>query len=267
MHLAINFKFIYMKKYLIIILLTFFIKPIMAQSLKIISYNIHHGTDTKENDNLDAVGAFIKSTGADVVGLQEVDSVCRRSGNIDQMKRLAQITGMHYAFARHYAYDGGAYGLGILSKYPISSIQNNRLTLLKVTPGKKSLGLISAFVHLPNQQKVLFSTGHFALDAATRSVQADETIAYLKQKKIPVIFTGDLNAEPKTKEINVLNTYFSETDNSNLLTFPVNVPRKRIDYIFISKKFLGEITTYTVFNDNKLSDHLPILAEVKLKEK
>src|SRR5690606_40764005 len=80
-----------------------------AQKLHIMTYNIHHGADRNEVNTLDSIGYFIKSQNPDIVGLQEVDSVCTRSERIDQMKRLAEITGMHYAFVRHFPYQGGAY--------------------------------------------------------------------------------------------------------------------------------------------------------------
>ncbi|HEY0895575.1 MAG TPA: endonuclease/exonuclease/phosphatase family protein [Sphingobacteriaceae bacterium] len=99
-----------------------------AQTLSVMSYNIHHGADKNEVNTLDLMGKYIKDSGADLIGLQEVDSMCSRSGKVDQMKRLAEITGMHYAFVRHFAYDGGAYGLGILSRYPIASVKDHRLT-------------------------------------------------------------------------------------------------------------------------------------------
>jgi endonuclease/exonuclease/phosphatase family metal-dependent hydrolase len=42
------------------------------------------------------VGEVIKETKADIVLLQEVDFDSRRSGNIDQLKVLANITGLRY---------------------------------------------------------------------------------------------------------------------------------------------------------------------------
>lgn len=102
--------------------------PTAAQTLKLISYNIHHGTNKGGRNTLEEIGEFLKLQKADLIGLQEVDSMCNRSGIVDQMKELAALTGMHYAFARHFAYDGGAYGLGILSRYPIPGERNDRIS-------------------------------------------------------------------------------------------------------------------------------------------
>ena len=70
---------------------------VKAQQVRIMSYNIHHGADRAENNTLDSMGYFIKETKPDLVGLQEVDSVCDRSDRQDQMKRLAEITGREFS--------------------------------------------------------------------------------------------------------------------------------------------------------------------------
>jgi endonuclease/exonuclease/phosphatase family metal-dependent hydrolase len=72
-----------------------------SQTLKVMSYNIHVGQDASNSDQLKNMADLIRSSKADLIGLQEVDSVCNRSGNIDQIKFLAEQTGMFYAYARH----------------------------------------------------------------------------------------------------------------------------------------------------------------------
>src|SRR5690606_6574081 len=100
-----------------------------AQRLKVMSYNIHIGQNAANEDRLREIGHLIKKSGADLVGLQEVDSVCNRSGNVDQMKVLSEITGMYYGYVRHFAFDGGSYGLGVLSKYPIEVHNGQRISI------------------------------------------------------------------------------------------------------------------------------------------
>jgi endonuclease/exonuclease/phosphatase family metal-dependent hydrolase len=256
-----------MKKTSLLILLSGLLNVAFAQEVKVMTYNIHHGANAAEVDQLDEMAKFIKSSGAELIGLQEVDSVCKRSGNVDQMKRLGELTGMYFAFARHMAYDGGAYGQGILSKYPISGMRNNRITLLKKDGAKDSRALISVEVAMPNKRKLTFASVHFALDAPSRNIQSAETINYLQTDKMPVILTGDLNAEPNQKEIVNLDQYFVNTDPNHLFTFPESKAIKTIDYIFVSKRSLKKVLNYQVFPENKLSDHLPAMASVTLKFK
>lgn len=234
-------------------------------TLKVLSYNIHHGANKDEVLKVDEVGEFLKSLEADLIGLQEVDSLCNRSAKTDQMKEWAKVTGMHAAFARHFPYDGGSYGLGILSAFPLSDIRNDRITSNPVKGEKRSLALLSALATLPNGNKVRFATVHFALDQPTRMIQAKEVLEFLKEvDDIPVILTGDMNAEPDNEAIRLLQTAFSITDKRLSNTFPVYNASKKIDYIMVSNKSLVSVKESKVFVEVNHSDHLPLWSVVKL---
>ncbi len=236
-----------------------------SQRLRIMSYNIHHGADRNEKSSLDSIGYFIKSRKPDIVGLQEVDSLCDRSGKVDQMKRLAEITGMHYAFVRHFPYQGGAYGLGILSKYPILKTERKNLRLLKEGPNGKSVSMLFATVALPGKKETLFVTAHYsASDKATRESQVNETLQYLSGNRLPVILTGDLNATPDTDEIQLLQRHLRSADTSLTPTFPDTLPTKKIDYILVSPGSLRRVKNVSAPMVHH-SDHLPLVAQISLK--
>lgn len=238
---------------------------VQGQKLRIMSYNIHHGADRAENNTVDSMGYFIKETRPDIVGLQEVDSVCDRSGRQDQMKRLAEITDMHYAFVRHFPYQEGAYGLGILSKYPILNVEKRRLKLLKKGPNGNSISMLLATVHLPGGKNILFTTVHYsASDKETRLSQVRETIQYLSENSLQVIFTGDLNATPEVEEMQLLQQYLQPTDISGIFTFPETNPIKKIDYILISPEALHRVKKISAPHVH-YSDHLPLIADIILK--
>ncbi len=259
-----------MKKYILcLLLLTLFIQhPLLAQKIQIMSYNIHHGANRQEVNTLAEIGRFIKESGVDLVGLQEVDSMCNRSGKVDQMKKLGEITGMQYAFVRHFAYDGGAYGLGILSKYPISEVRNDRITSLSKGQEKKSLAFLSAKVMLKGKKAIVFSTVHFALDQPTRITQSSETIAYLK-RGFPAILTGDLNVEPGQEELLQLEAHYANIglEGTDMLTFPDEKATKRIDYILVTKENVKKVITSWVGTEVHHSDHLPLMTEIVLKKR
>lgn len=231
--------------------------------ITVMSYNIHHGADKNERNTLDSIGHFIHGTQANLVALQEVDSVCTRSGQVDQMKRLAAITGMHYAFVRHFAFQGGAYGQGILSRYPIKKVENIRLSLLKPDSLRQSLALIVVEVDLPNLGKVIFANAHFSLDAATRLKQAEEVLQYLKKRKLPAIFAGDLNATPEQPEIRLLLSQLNAASGLDQPSFPTEAPVKTIDYIFLSSRLNGKPVQSEVLPIPH-SDHLPVLSTIQL---
>ncbi|MEX2566816.1 MAG: endonuclease/exonuclease/phosphatase family protein [Cyclobacteriaceae bacterium] len=234
-----------------------------GQQISVMSYNIHHGANREEQLTLKEMGNFILDSQVDIIGLQEVDSVCHRSGSQDQMRELSKITGMEHTFARHFAYQGGAYGLGILSKFPMKDIRNDRITSISSDGKRNTLALLSAKICLPNDQELIFATVHFALDQPTRKIQAEEVLKYL-DTHLPVILTGDLNAEPGTAEIGLFLEKFHCSHPPEKLTFPEIGPSKKIDYILFSKTSRPKIKWTKVYAENRLSDHLPIVAQVEL---
>ena len=71
--------------------------------------------------DIERIGRAIVDVNPQVVGLQEVDSVVNRSGNVDIMKVLSQQTGMYATFGYSIPIGEGKYGNGILTKEkPIS---------------------------------------------------------------------------------------------------------------------------------------------------
>lgn len=232
-----------------------------SQTLKVISYNIHHGANAQEELTLSQIGEYIEKSGADLVGLQEVDSLCHRSGRQDQMKLLAEKTGMNYAFYRHFAYDGGAYGLGILSRFPILEQKNDRITSIK-NGKKESLAQLTVRVDI-GEKEILFSTVHLALDQSTRLVQAEEVLAHLSGD-LPVVLTGDFNALPDTEEIQMIHQLYPMQDTLRHPTFPQDRPIKKIDYIFTDPGIGKSLKNTRVPLEVLFSDHLPIEAEFSL---
>ncbi|MFW5793697.1 MAG: endonuclease/exonuclease/phosphatase family protein [Bacteroidota bacterium] len=223
------------------------------------SYNIHHGHDTDNNDKLNEMAKLIKKSDADIVGLQEVDSICFRSGQIDQAKKLAEFTGMHFEFVRHFAFDGGAYGMALLSKYPISDVQNHRLP---ATGNQKTVAFLTAEVHVSTTLSLLVGVAHLDYrNANSRLRQANLILDIYKNNTDPAVLMGDINAEPGSKETSLLLDYFIDTQPDVLNTFPAEKPVKKIDYIFIDKTLKTKIIKREVLNAT-YSDHLPILSTI-----
>lgn len=246
---------------LFLALFSFSCKSDIPQSLKIMTYNIHRGQDADNNDRLMEMATFIKESGADIVGLQEVDSVCYRSGQVDQAKVLAEYSGMHYAFVRHFAFQGGAYGQALLSKYLITEVKNNRLPVVTDIPGQTT-AFLTARINVSDKKSFLIGVAHLDYrNAESRVKQAGIINDIYTDSDIPGILLGDMNAEPGTREILMLMGKFQDTQPDDFLTFPDDKPVKKIDYIFVDKSEKIEITENKVIDVN-FSDHLPVVSEI-----
>ena len=89
--------------------------PQRENTLRIMSYNIHHGRGMDDTVDIERIGKLILAVNPEVVGLQEVDSMTNRSGNIDIIQLLSEQTGMYATFGYSILHDGGKYGNGMLT--------------------------------------------------------------------------------------------------------------------------------------------------------
>ncbi|SDM03876.1 Metal-dependent hydrolase, endonuclease/exonuclease/phosphatase family [Daejeonella rubra] len=237
------------------------ISQLNSQTLKVMSYNIHVGQNSKNEDKLREIAEFIKASKADIIGLQEVDSVCNRSGKIDQMKFLAEQTGMHYAYARHFAFDGGSYGLGVLSRYPLHTIKNNRISVT-IAGKPETRALLSASI-FQRGKEISFATVHMDYrDQRSRLKQSEEIVKMFSGNKNPVILTGDFNARPGTKELLALEGFFADVSYLSGPTYPAVKPLNRIDFIMLSKAHLNKVKKQETLAV-EYSDHLPVVSSFK----
>jgi len=232
-----------------------------SQTLKVMSYNIHVGQNSKNEDKLKEIAEFIKASKADIIGLQEVDSVCNRSGKIDQMKFLAEQTGMYYAYARHFAFDGGSYGLGILSRYPLHTIKNNRISV--TIAGKPETRALLSASFFQRKKEISFATVHMDYrDQRSRLKQSEEIVKMFSGNRNPVILTGDFNAKPGTKELLALEVFFTDVSYLSGPTYPAVKPLNRIDFIMLSKAHLNKVKKQETLAV-EYSDHLPVVSSFK----
>jgi endonuclease/exonuclease/phosphatase family metal-dependent hydrolase len=93
------------------------------EPVRVATWNIRAGRTAP----IEEIATEIRGMGADVIALQEVDVVARRTGWVDQPAALAEALGFHYAFAASIKWSDGDYGLAVLSRWPIVDIQRHRL--------------------------------------------------------------------------------------------------------------------------------------------
>ena len=97
-------------------------------TIRVLAYNIHHGEGMDSVLDLARIAALIRDADPDLVALQEVDSVVERTERTDQAAELGRLTGMEYRFGSFMPYQGGAYGMAVLSRWPIEEETNWRLS-------------------------------------------------------------------------------------------------------------------------------------------
>ena len=234
-------------------------KPV---TLRVLCYNLRFG----ELASLEELADFIKAQDPDVVALQEVD--CRtfrdrapRQHGKDFITELGFRTGLLSAYGKTIPYADGYYGIGILSKYPMATIE--RIYLPKTENGKEQRAVLVANVEFSEGQYFTFACTHLDYtNTFERQAQVKMLNDVLLTKPYPVILCGDFNARPDSEEILSGMAEWKLLDDMGL-TVPAKEPKYKIDYIWgypKNKWKVMEATTYKVL----LSDHLPISAVVEL---
>jgi endonuclease/exonuclease/phosphatase family metal-dependent hydrolase len=236
--------------------------------LKIISYNIRHASPPSHPDqiNVDTVAGVIRKYKPDLVALQEVDVHTKRSGkDLDEAKEIAKRTGMKAYFAKAINYSEGAYGVTILSKYPMDSFSVYALPSANEKAERRALAV--GFFHI-KKQYFIFACTHLDAEAddASRIMQIKFIDSVLGLQRVPVVLAGDFNSEVGSPVIQYLDQNFLRTCLKGCdFTFPSDKPVKTIDYIALHKSNSWQVVQHRVLPESFPSDHLSILADVKIR--
>ena len=235
----------------------------LPSPLRVMTYNIRAA-----DYGLSGIIATLEQSKADIIALQEVDKLVRRTGRIDQPDRIARSLGMYYVFRKHFSYQEGEFGLALLSRYKIDQVE-------RVQVRDSNLILLKAQVYTPGQPMTVIVV-HFhptnPLDKA--STKKENDAARLREAKralelattcnAPVLIMGDFNDNPGSPTYGLFTERFQDccgvAGGIWEKTWPASFPITRIDYIWVSSHF-KVIRCHAL--DSNGSDHLPVLAEIQ----
>ncbi len=248
-------------------------------TLRVMTLNLAHGrgeafhqllqnADTTVR-NLERISALLQREQPDVVALQEADGPSYWSGNFHHVDFLAkQAAYSHAVNGLHVNGLGLAYGTALLSDLRLTQAQAVTFNPdLAMTPK----GFVVSTLDWPGQTNVQVDVVSLHLDfssAKTRHEQAQELIAFMRDRQHPMIVMGDFNTE-WTGETNSVKLIADELGLSAYRprapgqgTFAYN--GKRLDWVLISAGL--EFRDYQVMSD-AVSDHRGVIAELGLNNR
>ena len=249
-----------MKKNLLFIFAALFIFSAQAQNtLKLMSYNIKNANGMDNVCNFQRIANVINNTSPDVVAIQEVDSMTNRRGQKYVLGEIAERTQMHGYFAPAIDYDGGKYGIGLLTKQVPLRLQSLPL------PGREEARTLI----LAEFADYIYCCTHMSLTEEDRMKSLELVKAFTSSSTKPLFLAGDMNAEPESGFIKELQKDFQILSNPKQHTFPAPDPKETIDYIATLKQNAKgfAVISAKVINEPMASDHRPILVELRTVEK
>ena len=241
--------------------------PGRTRNVRVMTYNVHVGIGMDKQLDLRRVAEVIRRERPDLVGLQEIDRGTERTNRVDQIAELARLTGMHYAFAPNLNYQGGWYGVAILSRFPLVATEHARFRHRREAERR---GYLRADVEI-GRRPVTFVTTHLDYQYDdNRLFETEQLLRAVSNSDAPLVVAGDFNDEPAGQSYKLMLSRFADAWAAGGagvgagLTYPADVPRKRIDYIFHAPQARTRTRRAWVV-ESLASDHRALVAEIELK--
>ena len=230
--------------------------------LKILSWNIWR------DGNHQKIADYLNESGADIIGLQEVQNDDPKRDIISYLKSL----GYESAFEPiEHGWGGNIYldGPAIFSKYKIIS---SEVRILSETDHDSRRAAIKADIKIGDETLHFIST-HLVhthqQNSEIQNLQAKNLLKFLPGNR--TILVGDFNATPDSEPITIIKNSLIDTDSDSLPTWSVHPdgcvqcnPQSvdtKLDYIFTSKYIKS---SSFVVGKSDGSDHLPISVEIEI---
>jgi endonuclease/exonuclease/phosphatase family metal-dependent hydrolase len=156
-------------------------------------------------------------------------------------------------------YQGGAYGMAILTRYPIESV-----TEVPLPEGNEPRTALAVRVALPDERPLTIVNVHFdwVRDDGFRFAQAEALGKYLDGLNGLYIVFGDFNDVPDSRTLKLFKARAGEAAKpaGDRFTFSATRPEKEIDHIFFAPASAWRARDVRVIDEPLASDHRPVVA-------
>ena len=227
-----------------------------VRTLRLTSYNIQHGEGLDKKIDHARQARILRKAHADVAAIQEVDSVTKRNGGLYSLEEIGRKAKMHSTFAPAIKFQGGKYGIGILSKKRPLSV--HRIPL----PGREEprMLLVAEFKHY------VVACTHLSLTDEDRMASIPIIVEEASKWQKPFVIMGDLNDEPDTPFYREMQRNFLFLNPAYDKTFPANKPNICIDHVAIFVPTPDATISFyrTWVGEETFSDHRPLHARLGL---
>lgn len=207
-----------------------------------------------DTSSINGIGTEMSRFATDIATLTEVENPSWRNRDMDHLASLCTLTGLNFGVFYHTSdFMGlGNQGNAIISRYPVAGWKEYTL------PGGLEKRKLCQLTVLYDTQKINIFVTHLS-QGLGRGKQIAAIAKVIAETGGPVILAGDFNTGDMEELQPVINAGLKEFSAAS--TCPSWKPSKALDHVFLSRHF--EAISVTV-PDVRYSDHLPIVAKVRL---
>ena len=225
------------------------------------TYNIRSGRNMAGEQNIAYAAQVIGELAPDVVNLNEVRARSADVGPVNQAEMLGELLGMNWRFGKSIPFMGGAYGNAMLSRFPVLSSGVEHIPDPQKTDARfEHRTVFKNVLDVRGTELTLLGT-HFGLSLQEQENAVQTVLRLAREVSGPVLFMGDLNAQPDQAVLQPLFEVFTDCFDRAMepKTYPASGPEIRIDYVMAR----GLTFKNALAIDSLNSDHLPILCTVE----
>jgi endonuclease/exonuclease/phosphatase family metal-dependent hydrolase len=227
-------------------------------TLTIASYNVHRCIGRDGRHDPGRVAKVIEELRADVVALQEVDFRYHIRRGVDQLRFLAEATGLESVWGPVLYGPRGQYGNGLLTRHEVLAVRGIDLSV----PRHQRRGALDVDL-VVHGTRVRVIAAHLGLGLNERQIQVRRLLQELADHDgTPLVLLGDFNEwRPPSRPLRRLHSHFGRTPG--LRSFPSNFPLFALDRIWVQPRTaLAALDVHTSHWARRASDHLPVRAVI-----
>ncbi|MGY2875330.1 endonuclease/exonuclease/phosphatase family metal-dependent hydrolase [Marmoricola sp. URHA0025 HA25] len=254
-----------------------------ASTMRVATFNILHGRSPDDDQvHVDRLAAAVATLDADVLALQEVDRNQPRSRNADLTQVAADAMGARehrfvaalsgspgstwFAATGEEQPDDAAYGIALLSRYPLSAWQVVRLPAIRTrVPMRFGRRLLPTWVHdeprvavvadvAATEGPLTVATTHLSFVPRWNRHQLRLLVRALAGRRRPLLLTGDLNMDARTAgQVTGLQPLATHA------TFPSPEPHEQLDHVLADGRLRATASEAVRLN---VSDHRALYVDL-----
>lgn len=245
-------------------------------SLKVLTANIHKGfSPFNRRFVLPQLRDALHDIAPDLVFLQEVVGNHTKHWacfsdypSTSHYEYLADRMWPEHAYGRNAIYTEGHHGNAVLSKFSIVHAENHNISLGRL----QKRGLLHCVLQLPDQRQAHVICVHLSLQESQRREQL-QLLCRLIEREVPgtepLIVAGDFNdwrerAHAVLEREVGLHEVFVQAQLTAAKTFPARWPFLQLDRIYVRNVASHHPLALPRNPWSRLSDHIPLTAQVLL---